>query len=1091
MRSASSTAARFVIALLSSASIVALRAPVGHTQGAGRPAASPRPSFAEPGIAPDGSEIAFVAGGDIWVVRSEGGEAHPLVSHPAIESRPLYSPDGKRMAFVSTRAGGADIWRLRFDTGALERLTFDDGAEQLDAWSRDGRWIYYTTSSHDIAAMNDIYRVAADGGTPMAVSADRYASEFMAAPAPDGSAVALVHRGFGLSQWWRKGRSHLDESEIWLARIGEGDTPQYEKVAPRGAKQLWPMWGPDGRTLYFVSDRDGPQNIWVRTAGTAPRPLTRFKDGRVLWPSISVDGKTIAFERDFAVWTLDTASGRVREVPITLRGAGQTPALEHLVLTSGFQEMALSPDGKKLAFIGRGEIFAVSAADGGDAFRVTRTPAAESQLSWSPDSRRLVYTCNRDGAWHIYSYDFAANRESQLTSGPRSDAVPQFSPDGRLVAFLRDARELRIVDLESRQERVLAQGVFDRMPFQSPRPLAWSPDGRWLAYLSGGTKLFVNACVVRLEGGNAAQVGFLANTRAGTISWSPDGTYLLLDSGMRTEPGALARIDLLPRVPRFREERFRDLFRDEVPGRTTPPAPSPRPETAAAAARTDRAPSPETRPVEVVVEGIRQRLSMLPVGVDVSAQTPSPDGKLVLITATAEGQQNLYTFSLDELDPETPVARQLTSTPGRKSAAQFAPDGKTVWYLEQGRIHSVALDSRTPKALNVRAEMDVDFTREKMEVFHQAWEFLNDNFYDPNFHGVDWPAVRARYAPLLAGARTPDEMRRLLNLMVGEMNASHMGVSAPPGDAQPTTGRIGLHFSRSEYERTGAMRVVEAIPLSPAAQAGIRPGEYLLAVDGMPTGSGVNLDALLAHKIGKQVALAVAASAGGQGRREVMVRPSNASTEKGLMYRAWVEGRRAFVEQISGGRLGYVHMLNMGADAIAQLNLDLDSENHAREGVVFDIRNNSGGFVNGYALDMLLRPNYVVMVRRGVPPVPGRPVLGQRSLERPTILVVNQHTLSDGENFTEGYRVMKLGKVVGEPTAGWDVYTGSGTMVDGTTVRLPFFKNAQIDEAALELVPRKVDVAVDRPLGESYTGRDAQLEAAVRELLSQLGPARR
>jgi C-terminal processing protease CtpA/Prc len=209
------------------------------------------------------------------------------------------------------------------------------------------------------------------------------------------------------------------------------------------------------------------------------------------------------------------------------------------------------------------------------------------------------------------------------------------------------------------------------------------------------------------------------------------------------------------------------------------------------------------------------------------------------------------------------------------------------------------------------------------------------------------------------------------------------------------------------------------------------------------------------------------------------------------MYRAWVEEKRAFVMKISGGRLGYVHMLSMGGDAIAQLNLDLDSDDHARQGVVFDIRNNSGGFVNGYALDVLLRPNYVVMVRRGVPPVPGRPILGQRALELPTILVINQHTLSDGENFTEGYRVMKLGKVVGEPTAGWDVYTGSGTMVDGTMVRIPFFKNAQLNEAALELVPRGVDVPVDRPLGESYTGRDSQLEAAVRELLAQLGAVRK
>jgi C-terminal processing protease CtpA/Prc len=189
---------------------------------------------------------------------------------------------------------------------------------------------------------------------------------------------------------------------------------------------------------------------------------------------------------------------------------------------------------------------------------------------------------------------------------------------------------------------------------------------------------------------------------------------------------------------------------------------------------------------------------------------------------------------------------------------------------------------------------------------------------------------------------------------------------------------------------------------------------------------------------------------------------------------------------LSGGRLGYVHMNDMGGNAIAQLNLDLDAEGHAKEGVVLDIRFNNGGFVNGSALDELSRQPYVLMVRRGVPPVPGRPVLGQRALEAPTILVTNQATLSDGENFTEGYRTMKLGKVVGEPTAGWDVYTGAGTMVDGTTVRLPFMKNASLDGKALELVPRAVDIRVDRSLGESYTGRDAQLDAAVKELLAEI-----
>jgi C-terminal processing protease CtpA/Prc len=559
---------------------------------------------------------------------------------------------------------------------------------------------------------------------------------------------------------------------------------------------------------------------------------------------------------------------------------------------------------------------------------------------------------------------------------------------------------------------------------------------------------------------------------------------------MRTEPGIAVRVDLVPRMPRLREDLLAAMFRDTTPGRTTltpTVLPVRRPDSSLTIDSTRGARS-MGRGTRIVAEGIRDRLAVLPVGVDVTTETVSPDGRQLLLVASAAGQQQLFTYSLDELSTEPAIARQLTTTPGFKSSVQWAPDSKSVWFLEQGRVVNLPIESRAPRQVALRAEMDVDFSREKMEVFNQAWEFLNDNFYDPNFHGTNWSAVRDAYAPLVAGTRTPDEMRRVLNLMIGEMNASHMGISGPGGGTGlPGTGRLGLQFERAAYEQRGELKITEVVPLSPAALSDrVHVGDYVVEVDGAHVAPGFNLDSALSYKFDHRVVLTVAGDAGGRDRREVTLKAVNGITEKGLLYRAWVAERRAYVEKISNGRLGYVHMNDMGGNAIAQLNLDLDAEMHGKEGVVLDIRFNNGGFVNGYALDVLSRQPYVLMVRRGVPPVPGRPVLGQRALEAPTILVTNQATLSDGENFTEGYRTMKLGKVVGEPTAGWDVYTGSGTMVDGTTVRLPFMKNASLDNKALELVPRSVDIRVDRPLGESYTARDTQLDAAVKELLSEI-----
>jgi tricorn protease len=1038
------------------------------------PPLAPLPSFGEPAISPDRAEIAFVSGGDIWTVPASGGEARLLVSHPASESRPLYAPDGRTLAFVSDRTGGGDIYLVDLATGLPRQLTFDDGLERLDGWSRDGTWIYFSSTSRDIAGMNDLFRVRAVGGTPMTVSADRYTSEYFAAPSPDGARIAFAARGNSVAQWWRNGRSHLDESEIWL--LHDGARPRYEKLTDRGAKQMWPMWMPDGKTLYYVSDRSGAQNLWSLTLGAAPRQVTRFTDGRVLWPTMSYDGRAVVFERDFGVWMLDTADNRAAPVKISKRGVAAMPLVDRVTLNNGFQDLALSPDGRKVVFTARGEVWASAARDPGDAVRVTRSVARESQIDWTPDSRRIVYVSERSGIGQLFMFDFTTNTETQLTSAAVGDSAPVVSPDGKAVAFVRDGKELRTLDLSSRQERALATGHLSR----SNRGLAWSPDNRWVAYIGVANPSFRNVFVVPAEGGESRAVTAMPNGNANNISWSPDGTYIIFNTNQRTEDGEAVRVDLILKTPQFREDRFRDLFRDE------PPRP-PRSE-GQAAARDNQTPSAPVAPVTIVFEEIRRRLSILPVGVDVNAQTISPDGKQLLLTATAEGQQNLYIYSLDELSREPAVARQLTSTAGSKADAQFSPDSRDVFYLEQGRITVMPIETRTARTVAVSAEMDVEFGEEKLEIFRQAWSYMRDGFYDDKFHGVDWDAVRRTYEPRLAGAQSPDEMRRLLNLMVGELNASHMGIGAPQaGGQRPGVGKLGLRFDRAEYENAGRLKVTEVIPLGPAAVTRqINVGDYLMSVDGTAIDGRTNLDELLQHTVNRRVALSVATTATGTDAREVVVQPVNTAAEKNLLYREWVESNRRYVEKISNGRLGYAHMNDMSEGALRRLYMDLDADNRMKDGIVIDVRNNNGGFVNVYAIDVLARRGYMNMTPRGLPLAPARTMLGQRALERQTILVTNQHSLSDAEDFTEGYRTLALGKVVGEPTSGWIIFTGSATLIDGTTMRMPSTRITTLEGVNMELRPRPVDVPVTRPIGETLEGKDTQLDTAVRELLRQL-----
>jgi tricorn protease len=858
------------------------------------------------------------------------------------------------------------------------------------------------------------------------------------------------------------------------------------------------MWSPDGRRLWFMSDRSGAENLWVQEVGeTGPgtaTAVTRFTEGRLLWPSISWNGRTIVFERGLGIWQLDTAGGTAAQVPIALEGSAAGPAVERRDVGSEVAQLALAPDGKKVAFVAHGEVFAASAKDGGPAARVTRTPAAEYQVVWAPDSRRLVYVSERDGDHKLWLYDFATGEETPLAAGPGTDDTPRFSPDGKLLAFQRDRRELRVLDLATGKHRRLAELLLDNPPLGTDRPFAWSPDGRWIAVLDYGARMFRNILLVPIAGdqpgGEPRPVSFLAHTNADQVTWSPDGTFLLFSTGQRSEPGQLARIDLLPRTPRFREDQFRDLFQPEEAEPEKDPGPEEVPKADKAADKPGKPGKPA--PVEVVFEGIRQRTSLLPLGLDVGFLAIAPDGKSVALTALSAGRSSVWVYPLDELAAGPAVPRQISATPGTKGSLQLSPDGKEVWYLDGGSIVAAPLGEGAPRTLAVSAEMDVDFGREKLSIFDQAWRYLRDNFVDPGMHGVDWDAARDTYLPRILAARTTDELRRLLTLMIGELNASHTGIRIPPAETRRTTGRLALRFDARRSEAAGKLLIREVLPQGPAAVAGrIEAGDWLLAVDGHPVDAGTNLDELLDHTIGRQVVLTVADdpdAPDGAGSREVAVKPVDQRTEKGLTYRAWVEANRTYVERASGGRLGYVHMYDMGDASLAQLFLDLDARNMTKDGVVVDLRNNNGGYVNAYALDVLSRRGYMGMTYRGFPLAPARSLLGQRALERPTVLVVNRHTLSDGEDFTEGYRTLGLGQVVGEPTAGWIIYTADVDLLDGSQVRLPFIKITGAAGEDMEMSPRPVDIHVEQPVGEGLLGRDSQLDEAVRVLLKSLPP---
>ncbi len=713
---------------------------------------SPLPSLGEPALSPDRSEIVFVSGGDIWTVPARGGEARLLVSHPATESRPLYSPDGTKLAFTSTRTGNGDIYLFTFASGQLTRLTYSDSPELLDGWSRDGKWLYFSSTGNDIAGSNDIFRVNVNGGTPLEVARDRYYSEFRGAPSPDGAQLAFVAKGMSSSQWWRHGHSHLDESEIWIK--GTADAGAYKRIVEEDAKQGWPMWAADGQSIFYTSDRTGAENIFRQPldAKSAAKQVTNFRDGRLLWPSISYDGREIVFERNFTIWKLDTKSGSASQVPITLRGAVSTPEVVHQQI-SQFTDLALSPDGKKVAVIAHGDVFAASAADGGEAKRITHTAAPETSIRWSPDSNRVLYISARNGHEQLFEYDLLKDAERQLTNSNQDDESPLFSPDGKLLAFVRGEHELRVLSVDTHKDQPLASGFLERPV------LAWSPDSKYIAYTSVGAKSFRNVDIIPAAGGKGRAGQFSRkwrNRNAYRLVARRQSIFYLIPPSAASPPRWRASILFL-----ICQSSARISSRSS--SKTLNPAPIRLLQSSPTSRLTNRRmfrllqpmsillvhpriamlkPKNKPEPTRVVFDGIRDRLTFVPLGFDAGQPVISPDGKTLVFLAVTGNERNLYAYSLDELATTPRSPRQLTSTATPKSHYYFTPDSKQIYYLDGGHVTSLPVDTHVPKTIAVNATLEIDFDAEKNAAFEQGWALLNKRFFDPEFHGQNWSQLR-------------------------------------------------------------------------------------------------------------------------------------------------------------------------------------------------------------------------------------------------------------------------------------------------------------------------------------------------------------
>ena len=1067
----------------------------------------------QPALSPDGGEIAFAYAGDIWIVSAEGGVARRVTAHVAEDSDPAFSPDGTTLAFLSQRTGGGNLYTIALDgNSAPRRLTHHGATSGPFSWSPDGKWLYFSSGYGGLGG--SLYKVGTEGGSPIRLAHDPLEAHYNVAVSPDGATLAFNNNGH---QWWRHGPNPSGHSDIWL--VGEAiDASDHRRLTRYLGRNLWPMWNADGTGLYYVCDRSGEENLWFMplSGDDDAEPVTHFTEGRVLRPSISADGRWIAFERDFRIWRLNVETGEAAPVEIVVYADDKATPVRHQTYTGDISEFELSPDGKKVAFIVHGEVFADLAdkgdkvKKGGDSFKVTDTHARESELAWSPSSDRIVYVSDRDGRNEIYLYDFKERKETRLTDSPAMKYAPTFSPDGKWIAFVQDRTEIRLIDAETLEERPFVTGQYFTGVLP-PTDYVWSPDGRWIAFVATDDHFFSNVYVQRIDETEPHQLTFLSNISCWGLHWSPDGKFLVFNTGQYRTEGFIARVDLRRIPPTFKEEDFDKLFEeDEEEKKEDEPPKHPEAGSGEASSESETSGSEsetedekaekdteekEPEPVEIDFEGIKYRVRFLTdPKANASVAAIRPDAKTLVFRASLTGQPNLWSLSLEEEKRREPP-KPLTSTGTGKGPARFTKDGKRLYYVDGGRIHFLGVDEvgareGDPKVLEVRAEVEIDFHKEKMQAFDEAWTLMRDNFYDPDFHGCDWNAVRERFRPVVERVRTANEFREVLNLMVGELNASHLGAYGGGGGAADSF--LGVLFDRRELEEQGRFKIAEVVPDSPVTfpEEPARVGEYLLAIDGVPLEPGVSFAERMQRRVGRRTTLTLNTEPTLEGSREIAVKPISFGEYNELRYKEWVRRNAAYVAEKSGGRLGYAHIRAMSYEAYMQFLADLDAESHAREGIVVDVRFNGGGHIAPFILDVLTRRAYTLSSFRGRFTSPDTNLAGNRILEKPVILVTNEHSGSNTEMFSEGFRRLGLGKVVGMPTAGAVIWTWGWQLLDGTVFRIPRMRVSTLDGENLEGNARPVDVEVERPLGEADRGVDSQLDVAVRELLAQLDARR-
>jgi tricorn protease len=1086
--------------------------------------------------------LAFSYLGDIWLAREDGSNVRQLTNNVARETYPRFSPDGQMIAFSSNRHGNNDVFVVPVAGGVPERLTFHSGNDEVVGWTRDSKQVLFRATRGDGAfpSVATLYQIPAGGGleTPLPVDRGYYGSyspdgASLVFNRHPGSWTRQHYRGSAAADLWimntgeKSFRPLLGDerySRFWP--MWAADNAIYFVADPLPNDKNVKPGSPDVRKSV--------KNLFkIPAAGGAPVQVTKHSSGLMYWPSISSDGKTIVYEENFGLWKLDVASGRSSEIKLQIAADEKENQFELVTLDDQVDSFDISPSGRRAVISARGQILTI-ATDRGDITRVVPDPMASRNVSpqWSPDGKYIAFVSDRSGRDEVWISDPEGIAPKKISDVDSEKDSLTWTPDSKSLLFTAAGKKLHGYSVADGRTAVISSTEIGRMG-----SVAVSPDSKWVSFSKQDRTLRPHIYIAPITGGEERHISDDSLLYAeNNAVWTADGRYLVFTSieaasnGIATQGGINATMDLWVLALR---ERDRDPLDRDIDTEAEGLA------AEAAARQTGRgggAGGGAQGPPEVRIDwsGMARRAQRLPVeGNSFGGLTPTPEGHAVALTvATAgtggRGAGGGTPSAIQIIDVETgqitPVPRPPQTAAaggggrgrgrggaggGGAGAMVFSRDGRTLYYRAGSGLFAAPIPANlsggtgrgargggggaaaqsaqgaqgaqgggTARQVTYSANIEVDHRKLRAQVYNEGWRIMKHRFYDPNMHGADWTAARERYAPMLDHVADNDELHAVMMMMIGELNASHTGVSGGPNNL-PNTQRTRYPGFELEADPSGFFKVGHIYKNGPADRdiLKIKPGHFVLSVNGHDLKTTDNYWRHFTLAAGSKFNFVLNDKPVKDGAWTVSIEPVGSLGD--LQYARWVDERRAIVDKLTKGEFGYLHIRAMNAPSLRQFVLDLAS-NRTKKALVIDQRFNGGGGIEQELLAILSGRQYQYTMGRDAGFRQPRP----QNFYGPMVVMQNERSGSNAEMFPAGFRALGLGKVIGVPTAAAVIGTGSYTLLDGSTIRTPGTGVWTAEGENMENYGVPPDVYIDNLPADFLAGRDAQLEKAV-EVLRQ------